>query len=220
MTTLARLCSECGKSLQGKAAKARTCSPSCRTTRSRRLRKEAATLEAETPSGQAKQHTEQLNVFREVVRGETTDVARSIMRDELRPVVREAMTEDVLQSITELLKLTGTAVAALHEDLLGDDPVIRQRAYTLLIKYTIGHPALVKAEDTDPKSQMVVNFNLPRPGPPEAALEDDADAVALVLKFCDMCDTEKPIAEFVDGSSRCRLCFEEWRAAVVKDFST
>jgi hypothetical protein len=130
---------------------------------------------------------------------------------------RQALTEDVLRAIERLVGLTPAAVNALTEDLMGDDKVIRQRAYTLLFKYTTGHPALVKPEDTDDKSQLVVNFNLPRPD-----LKDDAEVepeAADELKVCDLCSQEKPVSEFEVGSSRCTECFEAWKKTIAEQFA-
>lgn len=151
-----------------------------------------------------------------MVRRESPDIARDVLSKELAPIVRQALTEDVLRSIDSLVGLTPRAVQALNEDLDSDDLTIRQRAYTLLIKYTIGHPALIKQEDTNDNSQLVVNFNLPRP---DAVPELEEDAV-VELKTCDMCSEEKPTSEFESGSDRCTNCFENWREEIRQQFSS
>lgn len=139
------------------------------------------------------------------------------MREELRPVVREALTEEVLQAVQDMLGLTPTAVLRLQEDLEAEDSTVRQRAYTLILKYTIGHPALLQAKDTQDTGQMVVNFNLPRPdelGPEDIDLEPQPE-----FDICDICGTEKPADEFAAGSQRCISCFEEHKARVLEAFA-
>ena len=205
---LARTCSECGVPLVSRSPRAKTCSEKCRSARSRRERRvstERATLDAKPGVRQ----------IAEFVRNEAPDIAKNVLSQELAPIVRQALTEDVLRAIDKLVGLTPAAVNALTEDLMGDDKVLRQRAYTLLFKYTTGHPALVKPEDTEDKSQLVVNFNLPRPDP-EQSIEPTA---AVELRTCDLCKQEKAVTEFEAGSERCTDCFEEWKAKIREQFA-
>lgn len=201
-----RVCSECGGSLKGKAPTALTCTGECRTARSRRL-KRAGSHEA----------TEAMT---EVVHSEINTVGREVLRDELRPIVREALTEEALRAVAGLLELTPLAVQCIHEDLLDEDKVVRQRAYTLLVKYTMGHPALVNSNETSSEKQLVVNFNLPRPvasgetfdAPGDSAVPGEADEI----RTCDTCGVEKLWPrEFVDESTRCITCHETLRSAVM-----
>lgn len=206
---LARTCSECGTVLAGKSVKAKTCSNACRLRRSKRLRrisKEQAEM-AEVGG---------VSEIAAMVRRESPDIAQDVLRKELAPIVRQALTEDVLQAINSLVGLTPRAVQALHEDLECDDRVLRQRAYTLLFKYTTGHPALVKPDDTNDQSQIVVNFNLPRPD----SVPEELAADVVELRICDMCGEEKPETEFETGSDRCTPCFEAWRETVKSQFIT
>lgn len=199
-----RVCSECGKSLAGRAPSAKTCSEHCRTARSRRRRKEV---------GQAV--TTELTGQHSFADGAST-VSRAISQ-ELVPIVREAITEEVMHAISNLVALTPAAVAALEADLESEDPVIRQRAATLVVKYTIGHPAIVKPVEEAQQPFQVV-FSLPRPdvacdpSPTEAVVEDIEET-----RVCDVCGELKVASEFVAGSDRCKSCFAEIRARVLKE---
>lgn len=207
-----RVCSECGASLAGKDHRQKTCSNKCRLARSRRQRRANQEFE---DLGEAA--NEGGRTIAQIVRTEATDVVSRVLKDQLQPIVREALTEDVLRAISDLVGLTPRAVQAMTEDLESDNEILRQRAYTLLIKYTVGHPAIVKAEDAAAGQQMVVNFNLPRP-------DDLVDNTAVIadseeLRLCDMCETEKPTSEFVAESPRCQACFADWRDKVLAEFS-
>lgn len=200
-----RRCSECGASLAGRKPDTITCSDSCRNKRTRRLAKENR---REVPA------TQQLA---QTLNGEYKDAAREVIQQELAPVVREAMTEDVIRSISQLVALTPTAVQAIGRDLEDEDPVIRQRAYTLLLKYTVGHPAVVQPKDADPNAQMVVNFNLPRPSSGQV-IEGDVIEEDLPTRTCDECGKTAPETDFVGASERCKECFERREAEVRERF--
>lgn len=202
---LERRCSECSASLAGRSPQTKTCSMNCRSKRSRRL-KRANTEPA--------RHQE----ISEFVRREAPDIGHKVIQEELRPIVREALTEDVLRSLNRLVALTPAMVAALEEDVHSDDATIRQRAYTLGLKYTVGHPAVVRPEEANHGQQLVVNFQLPRPdsdGIPSSMGGDIETGEATELVACDSCAADKPATEFVSGSTRCLECFER-RAAEVK----
>src|ERR1700749_2407424 len=141
MPTNPRVCSECGADISTKPAKTLTCSSAHRQQRARRLRRRAReqkNLEAQP---------EALNIMSGVIRDRLKDSAHEAIKENLAPVIREALTEETLKAVQRLISLTPAAVAAIEEDLAGDDPVLRQRAYTLLVKYTVGHPAIVKPDD-------------------------------------------------------------------------
>jgi hypothetical protein len=188
----------------------KTCGNACRLRRSRRIRRAAREVEEfEQNHGLAAAEVAA------VVRRESPDVITRVMHTALEPIVRESITEDVLQAINGMVGLTVQAVNALQEDLSSEDSTVRQRAYSLVIKYTVGHPALVKPTDTDEGKQLVVNFNLPRPD--SEPIEADAEEVIDVE--CDMCHMTKPSTEFVAGSTRCAPCFESWRSAIKEQFA-
>lgn len=203
--TVFRTCSECPNSLEGKPVQAKTCSPTCRSKRSRRLKRQ------HKEAGEAKALPEHQKEISERVRGEAEDVAHKVIEEEIRPVVRESITADTLAAIGKMVALTPTAVAALQEDLSSEDAVVRQRAYTLLLKYTVGHQAIVRPPEEEKGGNITVNFDLPRPGDTPASVDGDTeilDAESVELKECDLCETEKPVTEFVANSLRCLSCYE------------
>lgn len=215
-----RLCSECGGSLAGKKSNAKTCSESCRRKRSRRLRGEAKERDY------VERLPEPVQAIRDAVAGRRDDVVDRVVQEELRPVVREAITEDTLRAIQDLIALTPEVVTAISEDLRSDDATIRQKAYSLIARYTIGHPAIVRPPEDDGDKQLVVNFNIPRPGPvpqnEEPVIEAEQPAVELEdadSRQCDMCGDDKPLTEFVAGSYRCVECYgkQQDRAAHLFD---
>lgn len=155
------------------------------------------------------------NAIAEIVRSEAHDLVVRVTQSELQPIVREALTEDVLRGVQQMIALTPRAVELLGEDLESPDATIRQRAYTLLIKYTAGHPALLQPKDAEHGAQMVVNFGLPRPD--AADLEAPAEE-AVEIVTCDTCGEDKPATEFESGSLRCRPCFVAWRDRILTEF--
>lgn len=204
-----RLCSECGQSLAGRKANAKTCSPNCRQKRSRRLASANADAQAEAAL------PDHVKEIRQAARGERDDVVDRVLQEELRPVVRESITDDTLKAIRDLIALTPEAVAAIQEDLASEDATIRQKAYTLIARYTIGHPAIVRPPEEEADKQLIVHFNIPRPEQHGATEEPEVieaeSAVPLhddELRQCDMCGADKPITDFVAGSHRCVTCYE------------
>lgn len=212
MPPVVRTCSECTNPLSSRSVTSKTCSNACRLKRSRRLRRvkqDQADFEANYPGAGSAE-------ISAIVRRESYDTVMRVTQSELTPIVREALTEDVLRAVQSMIGLTPRAVELLGEDLESEDPTIRQRAYTLLIKYTAGHPALLQPKDSDHGAQLVVQFGLPRPDaaelvPPEAEVIEDLT--------CDMCHEDKPATEFESGSLRCKPCFETWKTNVLDQFA-
>lgn len=126
------------------------------------------------------------------------------MAEQIKPIVREELAGRVLEQIDRLITLTPEALDALYEDLRGDDAVLRQRAYTLLLKYTVGSPLATDAETEDEKT-LVVNVGMPATG------GDTVDAEVVTTKTCDVCLEEKPEDQFEGNSERCVKCFTEAR---------
>lgn len=210
---LARTCSECPNSLAGARPGTKTCSNKCRQTRSRRLRRAKREEEQFVENnGVAAQE------IAAMVRRETPDYVKNVIQHELQPIVRDALTEDTLRAIKSLIGLTPRIVELIAQDLESDDDVVRQKAYTLVAKYTVGHPAMVQPDQTGLQGQMVINFGLPRPDAEAIAQVDAPDAEAVELKTCDMCREDKPEPEFVAGSDRCQACFDNWRETVMGQF--
>jgi hypothetical protein len=202
-----RVCTECGEQLGADAAPTKlTCSDNCRGKRSRRLKR---SRKREVDPDIRDVHSE---TGRQIL-----SVSREVMMDELRPIVREAITEDITRAIAGMVALTPRAIEVLGEHLDDEDTATQQRAAALVTKYTMGHPAFVRPEEDNSGKQVVVQFNLPRPdsvdGTAEVIIDDET-------KECDMCHTDKPLSQFVDGSNRCRQCFEDFQAAVRARFST
>lgn len=206
-----RICSECSKPLDGKGPHAKTCSPTCRSARSRRLKRqkvEAAEAAAATPAARE---------LAARVRGEQQDQLHKVIEEELRPVVREAITEETLRAIGQLVGLAPRAVAAIEDDLASEDATIRQRAYTLLIKYTVGHSAIVPPIEQDKSQAIVVNFDLPRPEPTHVeslAEQDEPGEItdAAEVKTCDICGVEDTPDKFAANSNRCLDCYHKQQA--------
>lgn len=134
------------------------------------------------------------------------------MDQALAPVVREALTEDVLQAIKTLVGLTPKAIQAIEADLSSENDFIRQGAYRLLARYTLGHPALVPEMDSDKQVVVVVN-GIARPQAPtqpgeHLATPEPIEGVEVAeTRVCDTCNEEKPVPEFVGTSHRCQDCF-------------
>jgi hypothetical protein len=217
-----RICSECPNPLTGKGPHTKTCSPKCRSARSRRLKRqkaEAGAASAATPAAQE---------LAARVRGETRDVLHKVIEEEVRPVVRESITEDTLRAIGQMVGLTGAAVAAIADDLASDDATIRQRAYSLVMKYTVGHGAIVTPIEQDKTQPINVHFQLPRPPAieGEVVLEDEPPepgeiSDAVVVKVCDTCGQEKSPDEMAAASTRCLDCYAKQKAraaALLKDY--
>lgn len=196
-----RVCSECGESLEGKPITAKTCGTSCRAKRSRRLKRQAK------EAGEAKALPPHQKEISERVRGEAADVAHKVIEEEIRPVVRESITADTLEAISKMVGLTGAAVAAIAEDLASDDAVVRQRAYTLIMKYTVGHQAIVRPPEEEKGGDINVHFELPRPKAEDGTAEEEV-VEAVEMKTCDQCGEDKPTPEFVANSTRCQNCYE------------
>ncbi len=145
------------------------------------------------------------------------DITKAIdhtVQEALGPVVREALTEEVMQAIKSLVGLTPKAVEAIEQDLSSENDFIRQGAYRLLARYTLGHPALVPEMESDKQVVVLVN-GVARPSGPVQPGEDlalpagdDPDSgTPAPTRICDTCDERKPEAEFVGASHRCQDCF-------------
>jgi len=141
------------------------------------------------------------------------DVTTKVIERELVPVVRAAITDDVMHAIHGIVGLLPIAEAALLEDLGSPDKILRQKAYTLLMRYTVGHGSLVPQTDPTPPG-LVVNFTgMPRPAEQPAPVVmgpaiTEATVVGETL-ICNACAEQKPRDEFVGRSDRCEMCHEK-----------
>jgi hypothetical protein len=210
-----RRCSECGGPLGPHAQSNRkTCSGPCRSKRSRRLKA------AKQRAGKARAHPEELQPLYQADKGSIQDAAMEVMREEVRPVVREALTQDVLLAIQDLVNLTPTIVEKIKDDLEQDkDPTLRQRAYTLVAKYTLGNASVAPPPPEQAAQGLTVNFMMPRPGDETSTTEDPQEhGEAVELRTCTECKEDHPDSAFVAGSDRCTTCHEALQAKVAERF--
>jgi hypothetical protein len=189
-----------------KPAGTKTCSASCRNKRARRIKREEK--EAALARRRPKRAKHVIAVAEEIENGAALHEATV---EVFKPLVREAMTDSVLAGIQKLIDIQPDAIAALQRDLTNEDDKIRQTAYTLLLKYTMGNPSVAPPSTTASPSGLTVQFNLPRPGDDPAALPAPVPADAVTLRACDVCGEEKPEHEFVAGSQRCEVCHDKTR---------
>lgn len=214
-----RICSEygpnnpnCKRTLDRPTQK--TCSDACRNRRARRLKRQR--LEASRKGGEANALPEHLKTLQTAAANEAKQVAHELLKEEMKPVVREAITEDVLSAINDLVALTPTMVEAIREDLSSDDKYLRQKAYSLLARYTLGNSSVAPAPANAAPAPMQVVFQLPRPG-------DDGQPPITVeaeeLRTCMECQATKPASEFVANSERCQSCHDALQEKVRARFA-
>lgn len=151
-----------------------------------------------------------------LVTDEAELIARSELQKAIAPVVKEAITEDVLGAVRDMIGLLPDAIAAIKEDIGSDDPDIRQRAYTLLVKHTAGSRNLVPDVNEAKQRDLTVVFGIPRPDGTGEARSDGTTGV-IESKACDSCHVVKPAdsEHFVQGTDRCRECFDSMRASAM-----
>lgn len=206
---LSRVCSECPNLLTERQKY--TCGDTCRGRRSRRLKRTRAA------AGEKRALPEHQSAVAEAVRWEAADIAHTVLQEELRPIVREAITADVLRSINSMVALAPAVVMRLAEDLDSPDSKIRQKAYDLWLRYTVGHQAIVRPAEGDDSKNLTVNFNLPRPdGSTIGDVIEDDPSEALELRTCNLCSEEKPAEQFVAASDRCEDCHEKMQLEVAR----
>lgn len=210
-----RMCSEwglhegCKGSLAGMSLQAITCSVSCRQHRARRLR--AAKIDSTA--------LEATRGVRELVRAGGKDAVQEVLKQELQPLVREAITEDTLEAISKLVGLTSTAVDVLMRDMEGEDAALAQRAAQTVLKYTVGHPAIVRPAEEQPPEKIEVHFNLPRPDGEAIQVPNvDEEGDEITDFVCDLCHQPRKASERVAGSDRCETCFREARDRILARF--
>jgi hypothetical protein len=199
-------CSECPEPLTHVTAK--TCSTNCRSKRARRLKRQAK------EQAEQKRLPEQQKTLSQAVSREVKDVIHEVAKEEIRPVIREAITEDVLRSIDKLVRLTPRLVDEIEKDLSHEDDAVRQRAYTLLAKYTLGNDSVKPAPKDTGQVPMQVIFAMPRPGdvPVEPSSAVSGTATEVEQRPCGECKELK--TEFEGSSDRCTDCHEAVLAKV------
>jgi hypothetical protein len=187
-----RLCTECDNPVEGNRI---TCSDRCRKKRHARRRKTLPSRHS-TPEAAEK-------------------ATQELLREELRPLIRETITQDLLDSIHNLVGSLPDAIAAAIEDLnaKGSSPEVldrRQRAYTLLMRHSVGNANLVPDINEGKRQALTVHFDLPRPG---GLVHGEGGTETIQTKECDTCHAHKPIDDFVGSSDRCQVCFDRMRDA-------
>ena len=196
-----RVCLNCGKDISHRGTRAKTCDDACRQALSRR-----------EPLPQ--------RLVDEVNHNATATTVKKVVEQEVReiikPVVREALTEDVLGALQNLVSLTPDAVATLARDMQGDDAVLAQKAATTVLRYTVGHQALVTPQEAT-APQLVVNFALPRPGAEDFPVGPD-EAEATEVFECDVCHLEQPITQRVANADRCQDCHDKRKHAILEQY--
>ena len=155
--------------------------------------------------------TEAARDLQDRIEGAKDDELHSIVNKELTPVVREAITDETLRAIQQMVGLTPEAVLAVQADLRSENDSIRQRAYSLILKYTVGNPQITHPDNTDTTRPLQIHFDLPRP----SSGSIDGEAVEIPhdspTKQCDKCGEDKPFTEFIANSDRCQTCYEAGR---------
>lgn len=154
--------------------------------------------------------------MRDAIRHHQDDAIKDAIQEAVTPVVREALTDDTVKAIHDLLALTPLAVAAIEADLIQEDSAERrQKAYTLLMKYTAGHPALMPTVDPQPPA-IVVNFpGMPRPDE-QVVIEGTAQDVVEEGEpdfICAGCGLQLPDEQrAAPGAPNCGGCFARQQA--------
>lgn len=220
----AGVCSECGASLAGMNASARTCSSACRSRR--RRRKAAANRRAGETRSLAPQ-TPEHQLINQINQNEVKDIIHDVAREELRPIVREQLTEETLHAVADMIRLTPRVVEVLGEDLNSENKQLRHKSAALIAKYTLGHPAILQPEQSSGQG-LTVNLGLPRlddpPAPSEASDVVEAEAVEEAelhtseLQQCTECQETYPKDRFVGESLRCQSCHDKLQEAVRERF--
>lgn len=196
-----------------KPAITKTCTKSCRAKRARRIKRARVAATQKSP------YAPELVDAVAAAQGNLKDAAHEVMVDELRPIVREAMTEDVLKSISSMVKLNPKAIAVLEEQMSSDDETIAQRAATLFLKYTLGNPSVAPPPTQAAPAPMSVTFNLPRPGDAVESAPEVLTEASTELRECTDCSTHKPADDFVGASPRCQECFDKLHDTLTARFA-
>lgn len=196
-------CSECGTIVPNPSGKRKTCSDRCRATRTRRIAadKKRASHTAHPP--ELKEASEGLDPERR------EDILGEVLRAEAAPVIREEIGDHLQSLVQQVVGLAPKALAALELALASSDARVASRAAEILLKYTM--PPADKDRDNE-GGNVEINFTLPR------APDEHTDEETIEVQACDVCNVEKPLTEFVDGSTRCGECHAAIRAQVEERF--
>ena len=121
-----------------------------------------------------------------------------------------------------MVGLAPAAILVLQDDLQSDDPVLRQRAAALIVKYTLGNPNVTPAREGVGAGLTIINQLPDATAAPavDATVEDAPLALEEGdLRRCDTCQLPRPLAEFPAGGPRCQSCLDSRKASVFEAFS-
>lgn len=219
-------CEICGKPLVGKQRRA------CGKPHSQALRSRA--------------RSDRALLERQVMEHNVTEAVSDEIVQKAREVTQEAMTKEVLKQIERFVYLIPNALNAIEKNLGSDDPDIRQKAATTLLRYTMGNASVAPPSLEQQSSPLQVVFAVPRsdqagptPGggvrpllePPAGAVgipsggpiidvesTDLDDNMTCEHRICMECGLEKCVDEFVGESPRCKDCDRRLKERVEKQF--
>ena len=123
------------------------------------------------------------------------DEVREVLRDEIRKDIQQFVRDNVQGAAEAMTLLLPKAIAGLAVDLEDPDPVFRQRATNLVLKYTMDLGD--KGEDGDDARIINIIHGIPVP---ETTLGDRV-AETIDVAVSEVVDTE--------GWERCKRCGEE-----------
>ena len=231
------VCSECGEKLPPTAAPTRkTCSdeeckaagrPACRERRKTRLKRARDSARRIKSANGGPEHDYRDTPMQKAVTHQLQgEIGKKILADELRPLVRDALTDNVLQSLLELVAVTPDVVARISEDVNSKDPVVRQKAYTLFMRYVLGHGA-VQPKDEAAQGAFHIHFDsMPRPDGFGGGTDDDPETQQLIdaievpdgHRVCEDCQVPKPLDCFDEEAPRCDDCLGEYKRKVLAEY--
>jgi len=149
--------------------------------------------------------------IRAILAGKTEDAIREAFIEELRPVVREAIDEDAVRAIKGMVGLAPAAILVLQEDLSAEDPVLRQRAAALIMKYSLGNPNAMPPREAAGAGLTIIN-QMPDAGQVDPPVE--AEVVDDETRRCESCRLDRPRSAFVADAPVCGTCVEQRKAAI------
>lgn len=207
---MTRGCTECGKPLpEGSNASRKTCSDTCRSARSRRIKRQRQRGSNAPPGGDRPEN--------EVYDAEQHELAAEVAREELRPIVREQISEEVVAAVGRMLGLSAHAVEVIERDLDHTDPQIRMKAAALVARYSMSDRLMPEL----PKPPMEIELTgMPTPAPPESNGHHDTTAEELPgLRVCHSCNEAKTENDFEANAPRCRECQARLRGELLGERS-
>lgn len=216
-------CEVCGKPLTGKQRRA--CGPEHRN----QIRSRAG--------------ADRKLLAEEVAKHEVTEAVREEVVALAHEATQEAMSAELLTQIQRFVFLIPKALDAITTNLDDEDPDIRQKAATLLLKYTMGNASVAPPSLEQQDQPLQINFTIPRAdtvGPakgggvrPLLTEVSDLSVQAPVIdvestdlddrntcekRTCMECGLEKCADEFIGQSYRCKHCDGLLRARVEGEF--